>query len=141
MPGNNETYEQVRAFSAAHGFRPFHDISVEVAGTHIVGMGYSNPTPFDTPGEYSEEEIGQRLERFCHLQPQVLVSHAPPWNTELDSAAPGLHFGSKSVLDYIEAHRPAYCFCGHIHEAAGRTIRLGPTFACNVGKRGYLLEL
>ena len=141
MPGNNETDDQVRAFCSARGFRPFHDTSVEVAGTHVVGMGYSNPTPFDTPGEYTEEELGERLERFAPLRPQVLVSHAPPLCTELDEAGPGLHFGSRSVRDYIEAQRPAYCFCGHIHEAAGRVIRLGPTLACNVGKRGYLLEL
>ena len=141
LPGNNETDEQVRAFCAAHGFRPFHNTSVEVAGTHFVGMGYSNPTPFDTPGEYSEEELGARLAAFSQLRPQVLVSHAPPLDTELDAAGPGLHFGSEAVRDYIEASRPAYCFCGHIHEAAGRTVRLGTTVACNVGKRGYLLEL
>lgn len=141
MPGNNETAAQVEAFCELHGFRAFHDTALEIEGTHIVGMGYSNPTPFDTPGEYSEEELADRLAKYGALSPQVLVSHAPPAETELDAAGPGLHFGSHAVRGYIERYSPAYCFCGHIHEAEGRTVRLGSTVACNVGKRGYLLEL
>ena len=106
-----------------------------------MGMGYSNPTPFDTPGEYDEGELARRLARFAVLRPQTLVAHAPPFGTDLDEAAPGLHFGSTAVRDYVDAHQPAYCFCGHIHEGAGRVIELGQTTAVNVGKPGYLLEL
>ena len=141
MPGNNETAEQVREFCELHGFRFFHESAIEVAGTHIAGLGYSNPTPFDTPGEYTEEEIAERLSRFAGLSPQVLVCHAPPSNTPLDEAAPGLHFGSRAVRDYIETCQPTYCFCGHIHEGAGRSVRIGRTLAVNVGKQGYLLDL
>ncbi len=141
MPGNNETEQQVRDFCEAHGFVSFHSTAREIAGHHFVGLGYSNPTPFDTPGEYEESEIAERLGRFARLSPQVLVSHAPPQGTPLDEAAPGLHFGSSAVRNYIDEHRPDYCFCGHIHEGAGRIVRLGPTLASNVGKAGYLLEL
>ena len=141
MPGNNETAEQVREFCGRHGFRAFHDASIEVNGTHIVGMGYSNPTPFDTPGEYTEEELGRRLAKFAELRPQVLVSHAPPLGSDVDEAAPGLHFGSSAVRDYIRENQPSHCFCGHIHEGEGRRAVLGSTLAVNVGKRGYLLEL
>ncbi len=141
MPGNNETDEQVREFCGCHGFRSFHEAVYEVGGVHFAGLGYSNPTPFDTPGEYSEEELAARLARFAGRLPQVLICHAPPLNTRLDEAGPGLHFGSKAVRDYIDEHQPEYCFCGHIHEGAGRTARLGATLAANVGKPGYLLEL
>lgn len=141
MPGNNETAEQMEAFCAAFGFRHFHEASFELDGTHFAGLGYSNPTPFDTPGECSEEELAARLARFAGLRPQVLVCHAPPLDSPLDEAAPGLHFGSAAVRDYIAAERPAYCFCGHIHEGAGRVASLGETTAVNVGKPGYLLEL
>ena len=141
MPGNNETDRQIEEFCAQHGFRNFHETSYEVQGTHFAGLGYSNSTPFDTPGEYSEAELAVRLAKFAGLRPQVLVCHAPPWDTELDEAGPGLHFGSRAVRDYIDAHQPEYCFCGHIHEGAGRVVRLGATLASNVGKPGYLLEL
>lgn len=141
MPGNNETANQVQEFCDRHGFRNFHETAVEIRGTHFVGLGYSNPTPFDTPGEYTEEELAERLSRFASLHPQVLVCHAPPKDTALDEAGPGLHFGSSAVRDYIDRYQPAYCFCGHIHEAAGRRVRIGNTVAANVGKPGYLLEV
>ncbi len=141
MPGNNETDEQVRDFCDQHGFRYFHETVFELNGTHVAGLGYSNPTPFDTPGEYTEEELAERLARFAGLAPQVLVCHAPPSDTPLDEAAPGLHFGSSAVRGYIEDQQPEYCFCGHIHEGAGREARIGNTVAVNVGKPGYVLEI
>ena len=141
MPGNNETDEQVRKFCEDHGFRNFHEVVYQVGGMHFAGLGYSNPTPFDTPGEYSEEDLSAHLARFAGRSPQVLVCHAPPWDTALDEAGPGLHFGSKAVREYVDEHQPQYCFCGHVHESAGRVARLGETLAANVGKQGYLLEL
>lgn len=141
MPGNNETARQIENFCYAYGFLNFHEAVFEVGGTHFAGLGYSNPTPFDTPGEYSEEELAERLGQFEGRHPQVLVCHAPPFDTDLDEAGPDLHFGSRAVRAYIDAHQPAYCFCGHIHEAAGRVVRLGATLASNVGKAGYLLEI
>ena len=141
MPGNNETAEQVERFCELHGFRNFHEVRYEIEGTHFAGLGYSNPTPFDTPGEYSEEDLAERLARFANLHPQVLVCHAPPFDTTSDEAAPGLHFGSTAVRSYIDEQQPSYCFCGHIHEGAGRVDRVGATTVVNVGKPGYILEL
>ncbi len=141
MPGNNETDEQIAEFCAQFGFRNFHDVAIELDGTHFGGLGYSNKTPFNTPGEYSEQELTDRLAKFTDLSPLVLVCHAPPLNTDLDEAGAGNHFGSSAVREYLDANPPAYFFCGHIHEAAGRVVQLGPTVASNVGKKGYLLEL
>jgi Icc-related predicted phosphoesterase len=45
------------------------------------------------------------------------------------------------LRQWIERVQPAYAFCGHIHEAAGRRDEIGVTQCINVGKRGYLLEL
>ena len=99
------------------------------------------PTPFHTPGEYSEPELAERLGRFGELEPLVLVCHAPPQGTALDQVRPGLHAGSAAVREFIENRQPAYFFCGHIHEAEGKTAMLGKTWAKNVGKAGHLLEL
>ena len=108
---------------------------------HVAGLGYSTPTPFDTPGEYSEEEMAARLEKFAARKPLVLICHAPPLDTDLDRIRTGLHAGSRAVREFIEKHQPAYFFCGHIHEAEGVVIQMGATRAQNVGKKGYLLEL
>jgi Icc-related predicted phosphoesterase len=45
------------------------------------------------------------------------------------------------VKAFITTNQPRYFFCGHIHEAAGVTVQIGPTTATNVGKKGYLLEI
>jgi Icc-related predicted phosphoesterase len=140
LPGNHETAEQIAAFCAEFGFQDFHEKSFESGGYHFAGLGYSNPTPFDTPGEYSEGELEERLDKFAGLNPLVLICHAPPLDTALDEAG-GRHLGSRAVRRFIDEQAPVQFFCGHIHEAAGRSVTIGRTQARNVGKRGFLLEL
>jgi Icc-related predicted phosphoesterase len=41
----------------------------------------------------------------------------------------------------VERIQPSYLFCGHIHECAGESDRIGSTQCFNVGKSGYLLEI
>jgi Icc-related predicted phosphoesterase len=141
LPGNHESAAEVAAMCARYGLHNFHERHIRAAGWHVAGLGYSNPTPFNTPGEYSEPQLADRLQRFTELNPLILVCHAPPYGTELDRIRPGLHAGSRSVREFIEKRRPAYFFCGHIHEAEGVEIRMGPTLARNVGKSGHLLEV
>jgi uncharacterized protein len=140
LPGNHESESDIAGFCARFGFVNFHGKSMEVGGTHIAGLGYSSPTPFNTPGEYSEAEMTARLEPFAGLSPLVLICHAPPLDTALDRIRDGLHAGSRAVREFIERVQPAHFFCGHIHEAEGVAIQMGATRAQNVGKRGYLLE-
>lgn len=141
LPGNHESEANIAEFCENHGFVNFHGGTLDIGGTHVAGLGYSTPTPFDTPGEYSEEEMAARLEKFAARKPSVLICHAPPLNTDLDCIKPGLHAGSRAVREFIEKYQPAHFFCGHIHEAEGKVIQMGATRAQNVGKRGYLLEL
>jgi Icc-related predicted phosphoesterase len=141
LPGNHESEQDIAAFCERHGFTNFHGGTLEVAGRHVAGLGYSSPTPFDTPGEYSETELAARLEKFASLKPLVLICHAPPLDTSLDRVNEGLHAGSRAVREFIQKHHPEHFFCGHIHEAEGVVLQIGATRAQNVGKRGYLLEL
>src|SRR5665213_38472 len=141
LPGNHESERDIADFCERHGFVNFHGGTLEIAGKHVAGLGYSTPTPFDTPGEYSEEEMATRLQKFATLAPAVLICHAPPLDTDLDRMRTGLHAGSRAVREFIEKYQPAYFFCGHIHEAEGVVIQMGATRAQNVGKKGFLLEL
>jgi Icc-related predicted phosphoesterase len=140
LPGNHESAADISAFCTAHGFHNFHGQSIEIDGVHIAGLGYSSPTPFATPGEFTEDELALHLEPFAPLRPLVLICHAPPLDTPLDRIHQGLHGGSRAVREFIERHQPQHFFCGHIHEAEGVSIQMGTTRAQNVGKRGYLLE-
>ena len=141
LPGNHESEKDIADFCARFGFHAFHGIRLELAGHHVAGLGYSSPTPFQTPGEYSEQELASRLEAFAGLKPLVLICHAPPRNTALDRVKEGVHAGSDAVRSFIERNQPRYFFCGHIHEAEGVSATFGETLGVNVGKRGYLLEL
>jgi len=107
----------------------------------VAGLGYSNPTPFHTPGEYSEAELARKLEAFAGLAPLALICHCPPQGTALDQIRPGLHAGSTAVREFLLREQPEYFFCGHIHEAAGARVMIGKTQAVNVGKQGFLLDL
>jgi uncharacterized protein len=141
LPGNHESEADIAAFCQRFGFTNFHGASFAAGGVHWAGLGYSSPTPFDTPGEYTEAEMEAHLSQFAHLRPLVMVCHAPPLATELDRVHDGLHAGSRAVREFIEKVQPAHFFCGHIHEAEGKVVQMGATRAMNVGKKGYLLEL
>lgn len=141
LPGNHESADDIARFCDRHGFRNFHGGTLPIGAIHIAALGYSSPTPFHTPGEYSEAEIAERLEKFANLEPLVLICHAPPFGTTLDRVRDGLHAGSSAVREFIEKHHPRDFFCGHIHEAEGVIEHFGPTRAQNVGKPGYILEL
>jgi Icc-related predicted phosphoesterase len=141
LPGNHETDADISQLCTQYGLNDFHGRQFAVGRWQIAGLGYSSPTPFNTPGEYAEAEMTRRLEPFGGLDPLVLVCHAPPRDTALDQIGPGQHAGSTAVREFLEKWQPAYFFCGHIHEAAGVEIKMGKTRARNLGKKGWMLEL
>ena len=96
LPGNHESERDIEAFCARHSFVNFHGANLKVGNYYVAGLGGSNPTPFDTPGEYSEEDLASRLQPFSKLKPLVLICHAPPLDTDLDRVRDGLHAGSSA---------------------------------------------
>jgi Icc-related predicted phosphoesterase len=141
IPGNHESARQVTDMCARFGLNDFHGGRLEIGGFQVIGLGYSNPTPFETPGEYSEEELARRLHEFDGLKPMIAICHVPPQGTMLDRITNLRHAGSTSMREFLQRERPRYFFCGHIHEAAGAQQKLGETSAMNVGRKGYLLDL
>lgn len=145
LPGNHETHDETRDLCARHGFVDFHRQVRRVEGkdgaTHWAGLGYSNPTPFNTPGEYTEEEIAEALKKFEGLAPLHCVFHFPPHGTKLDQVSFGRHAGSRVLRAWIDRVQPVQLFCGHIHECGGKSDTLGATPCFNVGKAGYAVEL
>ena len=140
LPGNHESAEQIAEFCRKFGLHDFHEQVFEAGGYQVAGLGYSNPTPFHTPGEYSEDELARRLAPFATLAPLVLVCHCPPLATPLDRVREGVHAGSRAIREFLDRYQPEYFFCGHIHEAEGVAVELGKTRAVNTGRRGYLLD-
>jgi Icc-related predicted phosphoesterase len=141
IPGNHESEADVERLCEECGFHNFHGQTLQLGSYTVAGLGYSNPTPFNTPGEYSEQELAMRLEKFAGIDPLILICHTPPKDSKLDRAGEGQHFGSTAVRDFIEHQQPAYFCCGHIHEAAGQEETFGRTQGWNVGKRGKVLDI
>jgi Icc-related predicted phosphoesterase len=145
LPGNHETHDDTREFCSRFGFIDFHRqlriLESKAGPVTLAGLGYSNITPFDTPGEYTEIQIAEALALFNGIKPLYLVVHFPPFNTKLDQYAPGKHAGSPALRAWVEREQPTFLFCGHIHETAGLSDSLGATQCFNVGKHGYALEI
>ena len=137
---------------------------LELDGFHLVSMGWTNPTPWDTYREAPEEELAAKIETIVSAVPDmeraIFNFHAPPYGTGLDEA-PALDaslrpthggavmkpVGSTAVRDAILKHQPMLSVHGHIHESRG-IKRLGRTFAINPGSvygdgvlQGAVLEL
>jgi uncharacterized protein len=145
LPGNHETHDDVRALCERHGFFDFHrqvrTLQSSSGATYWAGLGYSNITPFKTPGEYTEGEIAAALAEFEPYKPLYLVIHVPPYGTKLDAFAPGKHAGSPALRQWVDRVGPKYLFCGHIHETAGMTDKIGETMCINVGRQGLMFEI
>lgn len=102
-----------------------HGKKVKLGEWNLVGLGGSNPTPFGTPSEYSEEEISAVLSRAGADDFSIVLSHPPPYGL-FDEVGNGMHVGSKAVRKMVEEKRPILLICGHVHEHEGREI-LGET--------------
>ena len=119
-----------------------HLTKVRLGSYVLGGMGGSNPTIFDTPNEFSEEDIMTQL-RPVMEEGMILVLHCPPFGV-LDVPYSGKHVGSVSIKKLVEEFKPRVVLSGHIHEDRGIVEKDGTVFM-NPGpaKEGYsgLLEL
>ncbi|MCK4728828.1 MAG: metallophosphoesterase [Desulfobacterales bacterium] len=144
QPGNMDQRE-VESYLDELGIN-LHAKGLIIQGVGFFGVGGSNYTPFNTPTEYTEEEIREFIqkayEEIKHVTLKILVSHAPPYNTNVDIVGGEHHVGSVSVREFIEEYQPQLCLTGHIHEAVGKD-RIGDTLILNPGmlKDGGYVEL
>ena len=133
IPGNCDqrsilaTLDRSRAVNLDHTAHTIENVT-------FIGIGGSNETPFNTPFERSEDEIGAMLDDLLAIADQdggtvVLMSHAPPKNT-LDRI-PGGNAGSEAIARAIG--KVDLIVCGHIHEDQGEMTKQG-TVIVNVGQ-------
>lgn len=135
----------------------------------MASVGFSNPTPWKTPREIPDEELGTIIEAMCgqiqDFSRCIFNFHVPPLDSTLDSC-PQLDWstdpptpvvsagqivfagaGSKAVRSAIEAHQPMLGLHGHIHESQG-VVKIGRTTCLNPGSeygegvlRGCLINI
>jgi Icc-related predicted phosphoesterase len=143
---NPSIYAQIGNMDLNEMNNYFEEIGINLHGKGVIiedigifGVGGSNYTPFNTPSEYSEEQIEEFIykgyDRIKNLSMKVMVSHTPPYNTTLDVVSGNMHVGSTAVRRFIEKCQPQLCLTGHIHEAVGED-RIGSTIIVNSGMIG-----
>ena len=147
QPGNMDTPE-VLDWLVGKGWNIHRKVQLLTANIPCLGLGFSPTTPFNTPGEYPEEQFELWLRETISQEPHlpdaenwIFVSHTPPYDTKCDKLTNGIPVGSKAIRRFIERYQPTYCLCGHIHEAVG-TDSLRKTTVINPGAfsdGGYIL--
>jgi Icc-related predicted phosphoesterase len=120
-------------------------------GMTMISCGYSNPTPWHTPREMTDEDLERRIDELAsrveHPERAIFNLHVPPAHTSIDKA-PALDgtlkpvvkggavvmqsVGSEGVRRLLERYQPMLGLHGHIHESRG-AVRIGSTVAINPG--------
>jgi Icc-related predicted phosphoesterase len=134
VPGNLDS-EDSDNFEFSN-VKPMHGKARNFQGINFLGLGASNPTPFNTPNELPEEMLslllGKALEEKPNDDPIILISHTPPLDSEADRIRGGRHVGSFCVRDFIEREKPVVVLCGHIHESKSIS-KISETLCVNPG--------
>lgn len=135
IPGNCDQRSIIKVLEASKAVN-LHGKAEQIGGVRFIGLGGSNPTPFHTPFELSEEEIEKALEGMvCSAENAencgtiVLLTHAPPHGAR--DELPFGHVGSTAIQKFLD--RVDLIICGHIHEAKG-IDRVGKTTVVNTGE-------
>lgn len=135
IPGNCDQRSILKALDASKAIN-LHGKAKQIGNIRFIGLGGSNPTPFNTPFELSEEEIEKALEEMvCSAENAdecgtiVLLTHAPPHGAR--DELPFGHVGSTAIQKFVD--RVDLIVCGHIHEAKGLE-QVGKTVVVNPGE-------
>jgi len=115
-----------------------HNSVVEVRGLRIAGV--SGGIGFSFWGipylaEYHIADFVKNLSeelRRSSINPHILLTHTPPYNSGVDMLHSGEVVGSKALRDFLEEFAPLLHVCGHIHEGRG-VATLGRTTVVNPG--------
>jgi Icc-related predicted phosphoesterase len=149
-PGNDDMFEIDKAIAASKHVHTVEGQVIRLDEHHeMISTGWSNPTPWKTHREESEEALRKRIEPMLaqvkDMPNAVFNFHAPPYGSGLDDAPeltkdmrPAyagrslIPVGSKAVGEAIEKHKPLLGLHGHVHEGKG-TRKYGRTLCVNPG--------
>jgi Icc-related predicted phosphoesterase len=148
-PGNDDEMEVDDVIRRAELVELAEGRVVEIEGFSMISTGWSNPTPWKTHREESEEQLAQRIDamatQVADKSRAIFNLHCPPYKSGLDEAPAIdadlklLHggralrpVGSTAVRQAIEKHQPLISLHGHIHESKG-AVKIGKTLSINPG--------
>ncbi len=155
--GNDDEWDVLSALKreGTKSFFACENEMVKVDDDHtMISVGLSTPTPWKTPREVSEEELGKMIEGMAlkvpDMEKAIFNFHDPPKDSTLDTCPmldwtkdPPLQIqqggqpvlygaGSSSVRAAIEKYKPMLGLHGHIHESQS-VAKIGRTTCINPG--------
>jgi Icc-related predicted phosphoesterase len=151
-PGNDDFFEVDDLLSASNAIELLEMKVHRLTDEHeIITSGWTNPTPWNTERECTEDELAIRLESMFEqvedMERCIFNIHVPPNNAKID-ICPKLDENMKVVYDMgnpvmapagstavraaIERLQPLVGLHGHIHEGRGET-KIGRTLCLNPG--------
>jgi Icc-related predicted phosphoesterase len=130
VPGNCDNPSLLKVLDKNENTINLHKSLHTMGELTFIGLGGSNPTPFNTPFELSEKKIGEYIGTLLSGSKgrMILLSHPPPLNT-MDKLPHG-NVGSAALARYLG--RFDLIVCGHIHEARGM-VSVNGTIVVNPG--------
>jgi Icc-related predicted phosphoesterase len=160
-PGNDDPMEMDAILESSKVMKSAAMKNLDILGYEMITIAHTSPTPWDTPREWSEEEMAKNIDKLAgtikNMERAIFNFHDPPYGTMLDyapklrdmrqSAGETEHVGSKAVSEAIKKYQPFLGLHGHIHESRAAQ-KIGRTFCVNPGSeygegvlRGVLLTL
>jgi len=160
-PGNDDPMEMDAILESSKVMKSAAMKNLDILGYEMITLAHTSPTPWDTPREWSEEEMAKNIDKLAgtikNMERAIFNFHDPPYGTMLDyapklrdmrqSAGETEHVGSKAVSEAIKKYQPFLGLHGHIHESRAAQ-KIGRTFCVNPGSeygegvlRGVLLTL
>jgi Icc-related predicted phosphoesterase len=148
-PGNDDEFEVDDVIREAKAVELGEGKLLDIGGFTMISTGWSNPTPWNTHREDSEEKLAERIDAMASqikdMSHAIFNLHCPPYRSGLDEA-PAIDadmklmhggralrpVGSKAVRDAIDRYQPLLSLHGHIHESKG-AVTLGKTLSINPG--------
>jgi Icc-related predicted phosphoesterase len=151
-PGNDDFFEVDEILASSDRIKHIELQVLPINDKYsILTSGWTNPTPWNTERECSEEELSERLQGMIDqvhdMDYCIFNLHVPPHDSKIDLCpklddemrvvydlgnpvmAPA---GSTAVRAAIERHQPLLSLHGHIHEGRGEA-RIGRTVCLNPG--------
>jgi Icc-related predicted phosphoesterase len=166
-PGNDDLFDVDPILDSSSYVVNPEGKAVSIDGEHeMITLGYTNHTPWNSPREVDEDELGKKIEEMASevndMKTAIFNVHVPPIDTLIDKAPmvdKDLKIvvksgqvqigsaGSSACRAAIEKHQPMLGIHGHIHESHG-FVMIGRTLCANPGSdygegvlRGFLAEI
>jgi len=143
IPGNHESEDSINQLSKMFDNIINIDEKPYETNNHIfIGYGGGGFSMVDKHFIKTSKKFEKKIRKFRTDKEKkaVLVTHAPPYKTNIDKIL-GEPCGNKSIKNFIIKAKPDLAISGHLHETAGKEDKIKNTIVINPGPYGKIIEI